>query len=187
MNLKEKVKSYSFWVSLSSAIILILKVIGTQFGFSIDATLASDLITSLCSILVVLGIIVTPTSKSAKLIDEQTTEKTSMNLKTSNKETNFQSEVTETINISENINFQNTKNEPVELENTVETFDDTIDVHTVSNNEQNENFIGSKQTTDFENESKNLFINQKEMFKDNISKYIQLLQEEIDSAKSEIE
>ena len=70
MNIKDKVKSYSFWVSLSSALILIIKVIGNKFGFTIDATLASDLITSLCSILVVTGIIVTPTPKSSKQIQE---------------------------------------------------------------------------------------------------------------------
>ncbi len=66
MTLKEKIKSYSFWVSLTSALVLILKVIGSKFGFNIDATLASDIITSLCSILVITGIIVTPTSKSVK-------------------------------------------------------------------------------------------------------------------------
>ena len=64
MTLKEKIKSYSFWVSLASAIVLILKVIGTKFGFTIDASLASDLITSICSVLVITGIIVTPTSKA---------------------------------------------------------------------------------------------------------------------------
>ena len=64
MTLKEKIKSYSFWVSLASAIVLILKVIGAKFGFNIDATLASDIITSVCSVLVITGIIVTPTSKA---------------------------------------------------------------------------------------------------------------------------
>lgn len=66
MTLKEKIKSYSFWVSLTSALVLILKVIGSKFGFNIDATLASDIITSLCSILVITGIIVTPTSKAVR-------------------------------------------------------------------------------------------------------------------------
>ena len=62
MKLKDKVKSYSFWISLGSAIILILNLIGNKFGFNIDSGFASDLLTSLCSILVLLGIIVTPTS-----------------------------------------------------------------------------------------------------------------------------
>lgn len=60
MKLREKIKSYSFWVSLSSAVILILKVLGSRFGFVIDETMVSDLFTAMCSILVILGIIVVP-------------------------------------------------------------------------------------------------------------------------------
>ena len=70
MGLKMKVKSYSFWVSLASAIILILKLIGQKFGFSVDEGLISDLFTSLCAILVILGIIVVPSTNS---IDVATT------------------------------------------------------------------------------------------------------------------
>ena len=62
MNLRTKVKSYSFWVSLASALILILKLIGQRFGFSVDEGLISDLFTSFCAILVLLGIIVVPST-----------------------------------------------------------------------------------------------------------------------------
>lgn len=64
MNLKTKIKSYSFWVSLASAVILILKLIGQRFGFDVDEGLISDLFTSLCAILVILGIIVVPSANS---------------------------------------------------------------------------------------------------------------------------
>ena len=64
MNLVTKVKSYSFWVSLASALILILKLIGQRFGFSVDEGLISDLFTSLCAILVIMGIIVIPSPNS---------------------------------------------------------------------------------------------------------------------------
>ena len=60
MKIKDKIKSYSFWVSLASAVILILKVLGNRFGFTVDETMVSDLFTALCSILVLLGIIVVP-------------------------------------------------------------------------------------------------------------------------------
>ena len=63
MKLKDRIKTYNFWVSLSSAIFLLLKVLGTQFGFRVDESLFSDLITSLCGILVILGIIVPPSVK----------------------------------------------------------------------------------------------------------------------------
>lgn len=72
MSIKEKVKSYSFWVSLASALVLILQVIGSKLGFYVDARLASDIITSVCSILVITGIIVTPTARtSVELIPEK--------------------------------------------------------------------------------------------------------------------
>lgn len=72
MKLKDKIKSYSFWVSLASAVILILKVLGSRFGFTIDESMVSDLFTSLCSILVLLGIIIVPnTSTQQNLKDSQ--------------------------------------------------------------------------------------------------------------------
>lgn len=63
MSIKERAKTYNFWVSITSAIILILKILGNKLGFTIDETLASDLITSVCSIFVLLGIIVPPSNK----------------------------------------------------------------------------------------------------------------------------
>ena len=75
MKIKDKIKSYSFWVSLTSAIILILKLLGSRFGFSIDETMISDLFTALCSILVLLGIIVVPNSNQTNnSINNKTTE-----------------------------------------------------------------------------------------------------------------
>ena len=63
MKLKDKIKSYSFCVSLTSAIILILKILGNRFNFIVDETMVSDLFTALCSILVLLGIIVPPSQQ----------------------------------------------------------------------------------------------------------------------------
>lgn len=71
MKLKDKIKSYSFWVSLASAIILILKILGTRFGFSVDETMISDLFTALCSILVLLGIIAVPSNTQTTQINNQ--------------------------------------------------------------------------------------------------------------------
>lgn len=64
MKLKDKIKSYSFWVSIASAIILILKVLGGRFGFVVDESMVSDIFTAVCSILVLLGIIVVPSGQS---------------------------------------------------------------------------------------------------------------------------
>ena len=64
MKLKDKIKSYSFWVSIASAVILILKVLGGRFGFVVDESMVSDIFTAVCSILVLLGIIVVPSGQS---------------------------------------------------------------------------------------------------------------------------
>lgn len=63
MNIKEKMKSYSFWVSLTSAVVLVVKLVGQKYGLVIDDGFISDLVTSLCGILVILGIIVLPAKK----------------------------------------------------------------------------------------------------------------------------
>lgn len=70
MKIKDKIKSYSFWVSLASAVILILKVIGSRFGFTVDESMVSDAFTAICSILVLLGIIVVPTTPEKTNLNE---------------------------------------------------------------------------------------------------------------------
>lgn len=79
MRLRDKIKSYSFWVSLASAIILILKILGTRFGFSIDESMISDLFTALCSILVLLGIIVVPSSPQTSTPKQNSKEQVQIN------------------------------------------------------------------------------------------------------------
>lgn len=68
MNLKARLKTYSFWVSLASAIFLIIKVLGQSLGFSVDENLYNDIFTALCGILVICGIIAPPTGKEDKLL-----------------------------------------------------------------------------------------------------------------------
>ena len=60
MNLKTKLKSYNFWVSLGSAVFLLLSLIGKQIGFTINENAYYDIFTSICGILVILGIITLP-------------------------------------------------------------------------------------------------------------------------------
>lgn len=64
--LKTRLKSYSFWVSFASAVILILKLIGQKYGFTIDAGFLSDLVTAVCGLLVILGIFVVPKNNSSE-------------------------------------------------------------------------------------------------------------------------
>lgn len=172
MTIKEKMKSYNFWVSLASAVILILKVIGAQVGFTIDANFANDLITSLCSILVLLGIIVTPTSSSkvvSQIIETKQLDETTNN---NQNETNLeQPEITnepceeEQLEKPEQITqIENIENENVEQEINCETEEQSI--------------INSY--LEFEN----LLNNQKEKFTNDIETYIGMLQAEIDNCKN---
>ena len=97
MKIKDKIKSYSFWVSLASAVILILKILGNRFGFTVDETMVSDLFTALCSVLVLLGIIVVPVNQSYNTQQEQN--------KIENPKNNLDVEYTESESIdSNNIN-----------------------------------------------------------------------------------
>lgn len=56
-NFFKKIKSYSFWVSLSGAIIVLLNALGNAFGFEIENKVVEDCIMSFASLLVVFGIV----------------------------------------------------------------------------------------------------------------------------------
>ncbi len=62
-NFFKKFKSYGFWVSLSAAVIVLLNALGRAFGFSIDEKIVDDVVMSLASLLVVLGIVDMSTNK----------------------------------------------------------------------------------------------------------------------------
>ena len=59
----KRFKQYSFWVSLSGAIILFVQVLGRLFNFIPNNELINDLIMSFAGILVVLGIVSKPTDE----------------------------------------------------------------------------------------------------------------------------
>ena len=63
MRLKDRIKTYNFWVSLASALFLIINIIGQKFNFYVDEGIFNDLFTAICAILVLLGIIVPPKNK----------------------------------------------------------------------------------------------------------------------------
>jgi len=112
MRLRDKIKSYSFWVSLASAIILILKILGTRFGFSIDESMISDLFTALCSILVLLGIIVVPNSPQVSPQKQDSKKQVQI------KQDKIDKASLEKTNSVKNLVLENSNNEPNEDENT---------------------------------------------------------------------
>lgn len=153
MKLKERIKTYNFWVSLSSAVFLVLKLLGEQFNFNVDEGLFSDIFTTLCGILVILGIIVPPTSKA---IDEKTTFTTECLFQ---KEETIESEpLTIQQNCNEVVEFQeNQTNEDFETNqndcNELSISDEMSceDLSNLDTCETENTFIENVQNQDFEN------------------------------------
>ncbi len=56
-NFFNKMKSYSFWVSFSGALIILLNAFGRIFGWQIENQIVEDCIMSIAGILVVFGIV----------------------------------------------------------------------------------------------------------------------------------
>ncbi len=55
--LLERMKSYSFWISLSGALIIFLNCLGNIFGFKIENAVVENVIMSFAGILVVFGLV----------------------------------------------------------------------------------------------------------------------------------
>lgn len=69
--MKEKIKFLSFWLGLGGAIIIIINSLSSILGFEICTGDIENIILSVCSILVLLGII---TKKNSSEIDVSTQE-----------------------------------------------------------------------------------------------------------------
>lgn len=62
--MKEKLKSYSFWVGLIASIMLVVKFIAENFGFSINEESINTVVNSILGILTVFGVINKPKEKN---------------------------------------------------------------------------------------------------------------------------
>jgi len=79
VTLKDKAKTYNFWISLVSAVVLIVRIVGNKFNIFIDTTLIMDITTGLCSIFVILGILSAPKSnnnENSKVAKQENKEET---------------------------------------------------------------------------------------------------------------
>lgn len=66
--MKSKFKTYSFWMSVCAAVVLLLNNLGNAFGFSFDNEVFTAIVDSVCGVLVVFGILTM--SKNDKEDDE---------------------------------------------------------------------------------------------------------------------
>lgn len=53
----KRASSYAFWVGLSSAVVVLVESIGKLCGFSVDSSVITEVIMSVCGVLVVLGLV----------------------------------------------------------------------------------------------------------------------------------
>ncbi len=61
MSIKQKMKTVGFWISLVSAILIVASIIASHYKKTIDEVYIMDIVTGVCSVLVVLGLL-TPSS-----------------------------------------------------------------------------------------------------------------------------
>ncbi|MBR3885227.1 MAG: hypothetical protein IKJ33_02010 [Clostridia bacterium] len=187
MKLKDKIKSYSFWVSLTSAIILILKILGNRFNFIVDETMVSDLFTALCSILVLLGIIVPPSQQvltTQKLNSNSITNHTDEVIqdKPNIIEIKAQEEVVEEmLNEEQKISTITSETEPetIQAQDVIAVEEQTKSTEKELDDISNEIVEENNQTTPDTSNIKDAFNIIREKFSNNIEEYIFELQEEL--------
>ena len=75
MKFKDRIKSYGFWTALSGAVVILVQSITKCFGVEVQEELISDIIMSVCGVLVVFGIVKMPNKKET----EENTEETEIN------------------------------------------------------------------------------------------------------------
>ena len=195
MKLKDKIKSYSFWVSLASAIILILKILGNRFGFVIDETMVSDLFTALCSILVLLGIIVPPQNTQNTSSIDTKNQSSKNELVLNNSVQDFESIIQNNIEhhienketvVSNDINkLDSVKQEQIEIiEDDSSNIQEHIEcIEILDNQKETNQELNNTQSIEEDKtdvyDLKQMFFDIKEKFSGNLDSYIFELQEEI--------
>lgn len=76
--MKQRLKSYKFWIALSGAVIIFVNALGKVFDFQIDGAVVESVIMGFCGVLVVLGFVEKPKTneeKPSESLDNETQEK----------------------------------------------------------------------------------------------------------------
>lgn len=88
MNLKQKAKTYSFWISLISAILIVVRIVGEHFNWFINEGFIMDTVTAVCGVLVLLGILSAPTNNSGAEVDTDELKEKSKEIQDNQKQLN---------------------------------------------------------------------------------------------------
>lgn len=70
MKLKERIKTYKFWVALSAALIIFANAMGKAFNFEISSEIIDGIVMGFCGILVVCGFVEKPKEQEKNTEDE---------------------------------------------------------------------------------------------------------------------
>lgn len=84
--MKDKLKSYSFWMSVSAAVVLVVNNIGKHFGFYVDNDIIAEIVDSICGVLILFGVL-TMTKEEKKSNEENIDNKTNCNSKSQDEKT----------------------------------------------------------------------------------------------------
>ena len=97
----EKMKSYSFWVSFSGALIIFLNCLGNIFHFQIQNEVVEDVIMSIAGLLVVLGFVTKETGDESEEDEKQEIDKTNEDEDMKNEEKEEEKSLNESENSTE--------------------------------------------------------------------------------------
>ena len=77
-NMKDKIKTTSFWLSLSGALVIIADCVSKIFNLNVFSGYVKDVVIAICSVLVLLGIV---TKKDVKDLSDSSKEELLYELK----------------------------------------------------------------------------------------------------------
>lgn len=70
--MKNKIKTTSFWLGIGSSIVIVVSCISDLIGFDIGTSIIESIVVSICSVLVMLGIITKRTENDSDDVSKDT-------------------------------------------------------------------------------------------------------------------
>lgn len=128
----ERMKSYSFWVSFSGALIIFLNCLGNIFNFKIQNEVVEDVIMSIAGLLVVLGFVSKETT-SDEDTNSSTEEETPQQAIENESEKND-----ETLNEDKNEEISQADEETSQIETKEENDENNLQENSVEEDKNNE-------------------------------------------------
>lgn len=84
--MKNKLKTTSFWLGLSGALVVLIGAISRLFGVNISSAIVEDIVLSICSILICLGFVNKKTDSGVEETKEELLEEINDELHKENKD-----------------------------------------------------------------------------------------------------